>query len=155
MLVRRSIPVKLALAVGIPVVASLLFALLALRTLQQVRIGGAQYDELSESNDLRADILPPPYYIVESYLTAQLLAETTDDATYQDLRQQMTQHELDYVAAHDRGGTGLDLNDAGQAEIARLQGLLESSYSAPVINLRPADDRRRMTGSEPAGQFAH
>ena len=42
-----------------------------------------------------------------------------------------------------------------RAEIARLQGLLESSYSAPVINLRPADDRRRLTGSEPAGQFAH
>lgn len=45
--------------------------------------------------------------------------------------------------------------DEHEAEIARLQGLLESSYSAPVINLRPADDRRRMTGSEPAGQFAH
>jgi len=45
--------------------------------------------------------------------------------------------------------------DEHEAEIARLQGLLESTYSAPVINLRPADDRRRMTGSEPAGQFAH
>lgn len=120
MLVRRSIPVKLALAVGIPVVASLLFALLALRTLEQVRIGGAQYDELAESNDLRADILPPPYYIVESYLTAQLLAETTDDATYQDLRRQMDQHEQNYVAAHERWTADLKPSDSGEAEIARL-----------------------------------
>ncbi len=120
MLVRRSIPVKLALAVGIPVVASLLFALLALRTLEQVRIGGAQYDELAESTDLRADILPPPYYIVESYLTAQLMAETPDDAAYQDLRQQMIQHEQDYLAAHERWVGELDLNDPEQAEIARL-----------------------------------
>jgi septal ring factor EnvC (AmiA/AmiB activator) len=44
--------------------------------------------------------------------------------------------------------------DEHEAEIARLQGLLESSYSAPVIDLRPADDRRRLAGSEPAGGLA-
>lgn len=120
MLVRRSIPVKLALAVGIPVVASLLFALLALRTLEQVRIGGTQYDEVAESNDLRADILPPPYYIVESYLTAQLMAETTDDATYQDLRLQMAQHEQDYLSAHERWINDVDVDDPNQADIAQL-----------------------------------
>jgi septal ring factor EnvC (AmiA/AmiB activator) len=44
--------------------------------------------------------------------------------------------------------------DEHEAEIARLQGLLDSSYSAPVIDLRPADDRRRLAPSEPAGGFA-
>ena len=120
MLVRRSIPVKLALAVGIPVVASLVFALLALRTLEQVRIGGTQYDAVAEGTDLRADILPPPYYIVESYLTAQLMAEVTDEATYQDLRAQMDRHEQDYVGAHDRWTAALDLTDPAEAKIAQL-----------------------------------
>jgi septal ring factor EnvC (AmiA/AmiB activator) len=44
--------------------------------------------------------------------------------------------------------------DEHEAEIARFQGLLESSYSAPVIDLRPVDDRRRLAGSEPAGGLA-
>ncbi|MEZ5411775.1 MAG: HAMP domain-containing protein [Acidimicrobiales bacterium] len=119
---------KLALAVGIPVVASLLFALLALRTLEQVRIGGAQYDEVAQSNDLRADILPPPYYIVESYLTAQLMAETTDDAAFQDLKAQMGQHELDYQGAHERWIAELKPTDPGEAEVARL--LNEDAYES-------------------------
>ena len=39
--------------------------------------------------------------------------------------------------------------DEHEAEIARLKGLLESGYSAPVIDLRSAGEGRRLAPSEP------
>lgn len=42
-------------------------------TLSQVKINGPLYVEIVEDMDLRADILPPPAYIIEAYLTAHEL----------------------------------------------------------------------------------
>jgi methyl-accepting chemotaxis protein len=40
--------------------------------LQQLRVGGPLYDQLKLGNDLIADILPPPEYVIEAYLEATL-----------------------------------------------------------------------------------
>jgi methyl-accepting chemotaxis protein len=40
--------------------------------LHQLRVGGALYDQLKLGNDLIADILPPPEYVIEAYLEATL-----------------------------------------------------------------------------------
>jgi len=40
--------------------------------LNQLRIGGALYSQIKLGNDLIADILPPPEYVVEAYLEATL-----------------------------------------------------------------------------------
>jgi hypothetical protein len=40
--------------------------------LQQLRIGGALYTQIKLGNDLVADILPPPEYVLEAYLEATL-----------------------------------------------------------------------------------
>src|SRR4051812_11673513 len=40
--------------------------------LQHVRVGGPLYDKIKLGNDLVADILPPPEYVIESYLEATL-----------------------------------------------------------------------------------
>jgi methyl-accepting chemotaxis protein len=41
-----------------------------LYSLQQVKIEGPKYVQIIDSKDLIADILPPPMYVVEAYLTA-------------------------------------------------------------------------------------
>jgi methyl-accepting chemotaxis protein WspA len=52
------------------------FALVAWRTLDQVRVKGPYYTEIMLGNELIADVLPPPQYIIESYLlTLQLIDE--------------------------------------------------------------------------------
>ena len=38
----------------------------------QIRIGGAFYDKINQGKDLVADILPPPEYVIESFLEATL-----------------------------------------------------------------------------------
>jgi methyl-accepting chemotaxis protein len=40
--------------------------------LRDLKIGGALYNEIKLGNDLVADILPPPEYVIESYLEATL-----------------------------------------------------------------------------------
>lgn len=39
---------------------------------QQLRVGGPLYDKIKLGNDLIADILPPPEYVIEAYLEATL-----------------------------------------------------------------------------------
>jgi methyl-accepting chemotaxis protein len=41
-------------------------------TLYQLRVGGPSYDRIVAGKDVVADVLPPPLYIVESYLEARL-----------------------------------------------------------------------------------
>ncbi len=50
-------------------------------TLQKIKIGGAEYQKIILGKDLVADILPPPNYIIESYLMCyELLEDMHDDA---------------------------------------------------------------------------
>ncbi|OYP38130.1 HAMP domain-containing protein [Rhodopirellula sp. MGV] len=51
----------------------LAFGTLALSTLNVAKVHGPHYDRVVQNKDLLADVLPPPNYIVESYLTAHLL----------------------------------------------------------------------------------
>jgi len=40
--------------------------------LRQLRVGGPLYTQIKLGNDLIADILPPPEYVLEAYLEATL-----------------------------------------------------------------------------------
>ncbi|SEE39153.1 methyl-accepting chemotaxis protein [Rhizobiales bacterium GAS191] len=68
--------VRLVTISGLIAVVSLLAMVtssgLAIRNL---RIGGPAYEKIVEGKDLVADILPPPVYVVEAYLEAQLARE--------------------------------------------------------------------------------
>jgi methyl-accepting chemotaxis protein WspA len=63
--------------------AFLAFAWRTHATIEELKVNGPIYDEVIEGKDIIADVLPPPEYIVESYLLVlQLLDET--DATRRD-----------------------------------------------------------------------
>ncbi len=57
-----------------------LFALLAFRALDRLRVNGPLYGEIVMGKDLVADILPPPAYIIEAYLTVHRLLDEPDTA---------------------------------------------------------------------------
>ncbi|MCG5051338.1 MAG: HAMP domain-containing protein [Myxococcales bacterium] len=52
-------------------------------TVREVKVDGANYDRIILQKDLVADILPPPEYIIESYLVAHLLqrSQSKDETT--------------------------------------------------------------------------
>jgi len=56
-------------------------------SLQQLKINGPLYAEVIEGKDLIADILPPPVYIIESYLT--VLEQTLPNADQPALQQKL------------------------------------------------------------------
>lgn len=70
-------------------------------TIKQIQIGGPIYGRIAQAKDLMADILPPPNYIIESYLTAVLLADP-DHAVEQDrLLEKFKQLKRDYQERHE------------------------------------------------------
>lgn len=58
-------------------------------TLQRIKVGGALYDRIKLGNDLIADILPPPEYVIEAYLEATLAMR--DPASVAERRERLTQ----------------------------------------------------------------
>ena len=60
---------KLMCLAALYAVGTVLFGVIAFSTLNKVKVNGPIYGDLAQGKDLLADILPPPEYIVESYLT--------------------------------------------------------------------------------------
>jgi hypothetical protein len=75
----QSFKFRLGLLIGAAIVATGIFAAAVYDTVSTVQIHGPLYVGVIQGKDLIADVLPPPLYIVESYLaTLELLtAEPT------------------------------------------------------------------------------
>jgi methyl-accepting chemotaxis protein len=72
--------VALSLTIGF-----LIFGLGTLHTVNQTKVGGPKYEQIVLYKDLVADILPPPNYIIESYLTVLQLSDPARNAEYDSL----------------------------------------------------------------------
>ncbi|WP_068072479.1 methyl-accepting chemotaxis protein [Novosphingobium lentum] len=68
-MIRNQVTIGCRLLVGLVVAAILIVGLV----LQQVRFGGPIYAKHALQNELQADILPPPAFVVEPYLHTSLL----------------------------------------------------------------------------------
>ncbi len=72
--------------VGMVSMAFLCFGLWSRSTLSVAKVHGPYYTEIVQGKDLVADILPPPEYIIESYLTIlQMVDEIQNEADTQNL----------------------------------------------------------------------
>lgn len=69
---------KLLTITGIPTVGIIAFALFANDTLSLTKVTGPLYATIIQGKDLIADILPPPEYVIESFLISFEL-EVADD----------------------------------------------------------------------------
>jgi methyl-accepting chemotaxis protein len=72
------------------------FGAFSWRTLDLLRVRGETYQQIVQSKDLIADTLPPPNFIIESYLTALQLARNQDPATRQELADRLLQLHAEY-----------------------------------------------------------
>ncbi len=76
-----TIRTKLYALVGIFFLALCAVWLVAMRGMNQAKIGGDTYNSLSSTKDLVADTLPPPVYVIEPYLVVLQAAYETDPET--------------------------------------------------------------------------
>lgn len=66
---------KLTLLAAVFSIGFLVFGLVSFTTLNAVKVNGSHYQRIVQNKDLLADVLPPPNYIVETYLTARLMTD--------------------------------------------------------------------------------
>ncbi|RYG61537.1 hypothetical protein EON80_23850, partial [bacterium] len=76
---------KLAMLVGVFTLGFVLFALIAFNTLNEIKIQGPYYNRIAAGKDMIADVLPPPLFIVESYVTAIRMTIASSDSEMDEL----------------------------------------------------------------------
>lgn len=91
---------KMIILINVFVIGICIFGYLSFRVLTKLRINGTLYHNIIQSKDLVADILPPPEYIIESYLTLYEMEECKTDAELQVLIEKLKRLETDYNTRH-------------------------------------------------------
>lgn len=66
-----------------------LFSMAVLQAIQRIKVNGPIYADIIEQKDIIADILPPPLYVIESYLSAIHLSDPAFDADRELLEQKI------------------------------------------------------------------
>ncbi|HKV74420.1 MAG TPA: methyl-accepting chemotaxis protein [Gemmatimonadales bacterium] len=92
-----TITAKLASLVGVAVLGFLCYGVIALSTLNELKVNGPVYERIVQGKDLIADILPPPEYILETYLVAHQMLDERDPARLEALitRSESLKHDFD------------------------------------------------------------
>jgi hypothetical protein len=89
------------LLIGVATTGLLVSSLMSFVVLQQLKVNGPIYREIVQGKDLAADILPPPEYIIESYLTLKMLQDEADPIRKQALIKALEQLKTEYEARHE------------------------------------------------------
>lgn len=85
----------------------IIFAWHSQATLNQVQVNGPIYRDIVQGKNLLADILPPPAYLVESYLLAFQMLGTQDPALEKRLAERSRQLAAAFEARHAYWGNAL------------------------------------------------
>lgn len=120
-----TIKAKLFIMVGMIVVCFTLFISLGMFITAKVKINGQAYQEIIRGKDLVADILPPPEYIIESYLVTLQALGAKDAPQLKTLQEKFGQLRKDYDSRHEYW-----LKDLPEGKIKQL--LLNDSYSPAI-----------------------
>lgn len=74
----------------------IIYCFISSRTNNHVKINGELYTEIIKGKDLLADILPPPEYLIESYLLSNRLLFVADVESREETIKKMEQLQKDY-----------------------------------------------------------
>jgi len=91
---------RLYLLIAMFTISFSIFGLWSFKTLHEIKVGGTVFHRIGESKDLVSDLLPPPLYIVESYLLCLQLERAADSSASSDLVQRLRYLETQYRQRH-------------------------------------------------------
>ena len=117
-----SITYKMFALIGLAVFGFAGYGWLSYTAVNTVKVNGPLYATIVQNKDLVADVLPPPEYILESYLVAHQLATVTDPAEVARLTDRAKVLEHDFQTRHDYWSAALP-----DGPVKR--GLLQDSYA--------------------------
>lgn len=92
---------RFAVLIGVFVVGFAAYCAWSFKTLNELKVNGPIYQRIVQGKDLIADILPPPEYIIESYLVSMQLAGTTDKTEQNGLIARLKTLKGEYDSRHE------------------------------------------------------
>ncbi|MDR2942100.1 MAG: methyl-accepting chemotaxis protein [Treponema sp.] len=116
-----SIGKKLLLLMVVFIAGYTIFCLVSFSTLNILRIHGNLYNQIITSKDLIADVLPPPGYIIESYLDILQMVDETDPARMDYFLAELKRLQADYDERH-QFWINEPLLETGELRNAMLKG---------------------------------
>jgi methyl-accepting chemotaxis protein len=122
----RTIKARLAVLTLGALLSSVALLIFLFWTLSYVQVNGPLYARLTSGSELIADVLPPPAYIIESYLLAHQMAGETDPARLNALIARGQKLEKDY---HDRHAHWSQTLPEGGLRDAMLQSAYEPALA--------------------------
>ncbi len=118
---------KLALLIGIFAIGFSVFAVVAFNTLNTLKVNGPYYQKIVAGKDIIADVLPPPEYVIESYLLSLRMADPANRAELPDLLARSRELSKEYDERHEYWKS-LDIVKG----TPMVNHLLDDSYPAAV-----------------------
>ncbi|GFO67375.1 methyl-accepting chemotaxis protein [Geomonas limicola] len=119
------ITTKMLLSLAVTITGLLVLFALSMATIDKVKVNGALYRNIANGKDLAADILPPPEYILESYLTLHLVFDSSDPAERQKFLDDFKKLKKDFDDSHEHWK-----KDLAEGEIKKV--LMQDVYTPAV-----------------------
>jgi methyl-accepting chemotaxis protein len=82
-------------------VCFIIFAFISVNTLENLKVNGPIYKRIVQGKDLIADVLPPPEYVVESYLVALQMLDQRNVQNRDALIERIRTLQQDYESRHE------------------------------------------------------
>ena len=91
---------KTATLAGVFLLSFTLYGLYSVNTLGEVKVNGPIYRDIVRGQDVIADVLPPPEYLVETCLTAHQLLDAEDPADIARFSERLARLRAEYLERH-------------------------------------------------------
>ncbi len=133
-----SMKLKLLALVSVSILGMISLSLLSYNLLNEVRVGSPLYDRIVEGKDLIADILPPPEYIIESYLVVHQMAGETDRYQLQKSADRIAALKKEYLARHEHWSKVLETGSLKMTLVQQSFAPSDEFYRVVESQLIPA-----------------
>ena len=124
-LTQLTIKARLGVILAVLIIGFTLFGIATLKAMSTLNVNGPIYQRIVQGKDLIADILPPPEYIIESYLVVFQLSHTTNTDEISALVNRFQVLKSEYDTRH-----AFWLTETLESEIKTP--FLEQSYNAAL-----------------------
>jgi methyl-accepting chemotaxis protein len=132
------IGVRFAFLIALVIAGFLAYGAWSFKTLNELKVNGPIYHRIVQQKDLVSDILPPPEYIVESYLVALQLANTADKSVQGRLVARLQKLRTEYDQRHEVWSKAGLPPETAEALLNASYGPAQEFYSLALDKLVPA-----------------
>jgi methyl-accepting chemotaxis protein len=129
---------RLAVLVGMFVVGFVFYGLWSFKTLHELEVNGPLYNRIVTGKDVIADVLPPPEYVIESYLVGYQLMAAPDQAARDPLIARMKTLRAEYDTRHVYWEKATLDKDIAEGILKKTHGPALEFYNAVFNGLIPA-----------------